>query len=256
MKLGMLTVQVGNLKARVPSELVELARVRTPHWLAVERSLGDEEYELVRVPTLQGRSTIEFDKANARRGAVALKGRRLFAMLPDDPFAAEAAMKALFAVLVSAQEGLLVHASGISIARGAVVASGPSGAGKSTLARLCIEGSGAALLSDETIALMPDGKALGTPFRSDAPAAPFVDSADVWAVVALAKGRGELLEHLSKHELTALLLSQTYRIGGGQTDYMRRAAALAERLRGYRLTFRKSTDVAHFLEQYRDERDV
>lgn len=71
------------------------------------------------------------------------------------PVAVKLELVQLLQMLLSPRNGLLIHAAGVAMARGAGIVIGPSGAGKSTAARLM----GGHLLSDDMIVLTDLDKA-------------------------------------------------------------------------------------------------
>lgn len=96
---------------------------------------------------------------------VALEDHRLLVDIEEGPFLGELALRLGYSVLTSRAGGLLIHASGLARGPSALIACGKSGDGKSTLARL--SALRATVLTDEVVQLFPDGRAAGTPFRSD-----------------------------------------------------------------------------------------
>ncbi len=169
--------------------------------------------------------------------------------IPQDPYAAEAVLRAAYQIAVARQGGVLLHASAVAFGEHAFVATGQSGAGKSTLARLCVQGGGR-LLSDEIVALYPDGHAHGTPFRSDPDLAGTPQPAQVRAVLLLDKAQEERLAPVPLREALPVVLAQTFRgvtvaLSGAQA--LERVGRVLERVGVQRLSFRKHLDVAAFL---------
>lgn len=150
----------------------------------------------------------------------------------EDGFAALAAVRLAFHLAVVRRGGLMIHASGVAFADRAVLACGPSGAGKSTLARLLVE-AGGRLLSDEILAVFPDGEVFGTPFRSDYEHPGSPDRAQLALILTLAHAPSERLDPISPVELMQTLASQAFRPEGGELSlpevFARLASAVAPR---------------------------
>ncbi len=179
-------------------------------------------------------------------------------LVTDAPLAllpAELALRALFQLAILRQGGLCVHAAGVTFGPEAVVALGPSGAGKSTLARLCVRSGRAELLSDEVVALLPEGLVCGSPFRSEPDLSATCAEARLRALLLLEKGQAESLTPVRPAALVAPLLGQVFQ--GGAAEGLSLGAGTLARLSGlmapvasFRLTFRKDPAVAVFLDEW------
>ena len=179
-------------------------------------------------------------------GSIEVEAERVVAHIPADPFAAEAALRAAVLVSVLRQGGLLLHAAAVAFSGAALVIVGPSGAGKSTLARNAVA-AGGALLSDETVGLLPSGEVHGSPFRSDADLVPTCAVARRARLVWVVKGPAESVSPVEAPEAVRLLLQQAYRPPPGtvsRPELAVRAAALVGSGGLFRFTCRKSPDAA------------
>ncbi|MFL5352222.1 potassium transporter TrkH [Archangium sp.] len=192
---------------------------------------------------------------DARRpewGALEVEAERVVAHIPADPFAAEAALRAAVLVSVLRQGGLLLHAAAVSFAGKALVIVGPSGAGKSTLARAAVA-AGGALLSDETVGLLPSGQVQGSPFRSDPDLVPTCATARLTRLVWVVKGPAESVSPVAAPEAVRLLLQQSYRPPPGTVslpEVTARAVAQVERVGLHRFTCRKSPEAGTFARDF------
>ncbi|KFA93359.1 hypothetical protein [Archangium violaceum] len=185
-------------------------------------------------------------------GSVEVEAERVVAHIPPDPFAAEAALRAAVLVSVLRQGGLLLHAAAVAFSGNALAVVGPSGAGKSTLARNAVA-AGGALLSDETVGLLPSGEVYGSPFRSDADLVPTCAAARLARIVWVVKGPAESVSPVEAPEAVRLLLQQAYRPPPGtvsRPELTARAAALAGRVGLFRFTCRKSPDAGRFARDF------
>lgn len=181
-------------------------------------------------------------------GAVELHEDRVLAHIPEEPFAAEAALKAAVLVSVLRQGGVLLHASAVAFSGRALVVVGPSGAGKSTLARSAVA-AGGALLSDETVGLLPSGRVFGSPFRSDLDLVATCAAAELARIVWVVKGPAESVSPIEPAEAVRFLLQQAYRPPPGTVPLpvlTARAAELAGRVGLHRFVCRKSPDAGTF----------
>jgi hypothetical protein len=153
------------------------------------------------------------------------------------------------------QGGLLLHAAGIAFQGRGVVALGSSGAGKSTLTRLCRRAAGAEVLSDEVVALYPEGRVEGSPFCSDLDLPSSLARARLVAVLLLQKGPEERMEELSAQEAIAALMGQVFRPLPGEAspgDILQRLARIIEPVMLRRFVFRKDEAAAGFVREWLD----
>lgn len=183
-----------------------------------------------------------------------LEGDRLLAHVPDDPFAAEAVLRIAWQVAVHRTGGLLMHGCAFHWNGAGVAAIGESGAGKSTLARLCRgHPAHASLLTDEIVHLTLDGRAFGTPFRSDADNAGTPGPARLRTLVLLRHGDVERLEPVDGVEALPVLLGQRFVPAisvVSEGEIRRRVLALVDAVGVHRLTFRKDPAVGPFLRDW------
>jgi hypothetical protein len=196
-----------------------------------------------------------FQQEQPALGAVRVEEEGLVTDAPLALLPSELALRALFQLAILRQGGLCLHAAGVAFGEEAVVALGPSGAGKSTLSRLCVRSGRAALLSDEVVALLPDGLVCGSPFRSDADLPATCAEARLRAFLLLEKGQAESLTPVRPAALVAPLLGQVFQ--GGDAEGLSLGAGTLSRLSGlmapvpgFRLTFRKDPAVAGFLDAW------
>lgn len=205
-------------------------------------------------PAAAPREAIALGPGGLQAGACLVKGDDLQAWIPQLPPAAEAAVRAAYAVAFERQGGLLLHAAGIAFpgGDGAWLAVGPSGCGKSTLSQHCAD-AGAEILSDETVGWLPDGTLWATPFRSSArftrrgpPAARALS-----VLAFLEHGASERLEPLHPADVVRRLLPQVYRAPGAPV--LHRAAVLtAQRgAGGFRFQLRDDPGAAAFVREAR-----
>lgn len=169
--------------------------------------------------------------------------------LEDSPESAVAALRLAWSAGVQEAGAVLVHASAVAWNGLAAVALGPSGAGKSTLARLCTE-AGGTLLSDEIVALHPDGRCAGTPFCSDLqlPGTPGPFRAAL--LVLLEKGPEEVLRPVSGPALVQDCLAQLFTPGGGPADRgecFSRLVAFLSRVETRTFRFREDAAAGEFI---------
>lgn len=187
-------------------------------------------------------------RANAlgAAGAYAVAGDEVKVWLPEDPLAAEAALRLAFAVAFHGQGGLLLHAAGICFGGGgAWLGVGSSGCGKSTLAQRCAD-AGGEVLSDETVGWLPDGTVWPTPFRSSARFVRRGAPAPLSVLAFLEHGDAERLEPLPAAEAVRRLLAQVYRTPGAPVLH---AAALIARAGAQRFRFRNDPEAAAFVKR-------
>lgn len=146
-----------------------------------------------------------------------------------EPYRAEAALRVAFQQVLWRQSGILVHAAAFAWGEDAAVAIGESGAGKSTLSR-CARAAGARVLSDETVALFPDGTVFGAPFSSDRDLLPSVEPARARVILGLRKAPEEGWAVETPAESVALIVSQSYSpptVRGSRAELLARAAAIS-----------------------------
>ena len=163
--------------------------------------------------------------------------------------AAELVLRVAYHLAIREQGGALIHAAGVAGQEHgpALVASGVSGAGKSTLARLAAQ-AGLDVLSDEILALFPDGTVTGTPFRSDLDNRANAVPRRARYFAALAKGSHEALEALSVMDASALALSQRFEVPELLVpDARPRLLAFLDAVELRRLTFRKDSEAGKFV---------
>jgi hypothetical protein len=239
-------LRVGLLDIEVEASLLELATARcsfTP--FLAERGLSSGLKLERRSQLYQGDA---LDGVDASLGVYVIEGETLAVQVPDNPFAAEAALKAAFALAVWRQGGLLVHGSAVRFKQGVVAALGPSGAGKSTLARWC-RAAGGELLSDETLGLLPGGRVLGSPFRSDDDMVGTCREGTLLQLLTLRHGDVERLDPIDKREAVQRILAQVYQLKpvvGLGSELLPRASLLADNSPMALFTCRNHPDAGHF----------
>ena len=178
-----------------------------------------------------------------------IRGEEIHLEPLEDALDAELALRAALHLATLQQGGLLLHASGVVLGEKALVALGPSGAGKSTFARLA-RLAGGELLSDEVLALFPDGRVLGTPFRSDSDMEGTAREATLGGLFALVHASGESLAPLAPASVVPLLLTQVFRApadGLTRAGMLQRAARLASHFPAYRFSFRDHPEAGRYL---------
>ena len=180
-------------------------------------------------------------------------GNVLEASIPDDPYAAESVLRAAFHLVTTRAGGILIHASGVAFGEMALVAVGPSGAGKSTFAELALGAPGSVLLSDEIVALFPNGECFGTPFRSSltVPGSPV--GRRLHSLFTLAKESREEIRHVAPSVGVAAVLRQVYRSSVeplGSADLFERVSSIVRKVGVRELAFRKDPAVAGFLSDW------
>jgi hypothetical protein len=192
-----------------------------------------------------------FQPGQPELGRIRVEEGELVTDAPLGVLPAELALRALFQHAILQQGGLCLHAAGLAFGEEAVVALGPSGAGKSTLSRLCVGSGRAALLSDEVVALLPDGSVHGSPFSSEADLPATRAEARLHAFLLLEKGPCESLAPMRPAALVGPLLGQVFQgaegLGLGAGTLPRLAGLMGP---GFRLTFRKAPEVAGFLDEW------
>ncbi|HVG60295.1 MAG TPA: potassium transporter TrkH [Hyalangium sp.] len=153
------------------------------------------------------------------------------------------------------QGGLLLHAAGVAFQGRGMVALGPSGAGKSTFTRLCVRAAGAEVLSDEVVALYPEGRVEGSPFCSDLDLPSSLARARLVTVLLLQKGPEERMEEVSAQEAITALMGQVFRPLPGEAspgDILQRLARIIEPVTLRRFVFRKDEAAAAFVREWLD----
>lgn len=242
------------MKLQVREQLVSIepalaaraaVRCQLPRFLASSPEPAASELLCGRCPE----GSPQLDSADPARGRFQVSGAEVRVEIPADPVSAELALRTIFQAAVLRQGGLLVHGAGLAFQEAGALACGKSGEGKTTLARWCKQ-AGAEVLSDETIGLYPDGKAHGTPFRSDLDLGASPRVVPLRMLLWLSHGSAERLEPVGPAEAARLLLASTYRVSWGEVnsaELFSRAAAVVERVPAFRLTFRNHPEAGSFL---------
>ncbi len=239
-------LRVGEWEVEVDESLAQLALSRCDLGPFVSR--GAPRLRLTRSAQLD--EGLPFEGGPVAGSAYQILGDEIRVRIVDEPSAAEAAIRIAYQLGFIRQGAVMIHGSGVDFGGPAVVATGQSGAGKSTLAELCVAQVGAALLSDEIMALMPGGLAYGTPFRSDSRRPGAVGPARLSSVLLLEQGKHESLAEVEQAEAAGALLSQMFRpLGGelGKAEALRRISEVITTVGVRRLTFRKHAEAARFL---------
>jgi hypothetical protein len=248
----MALLQIGEWSAAVDDQLFNLAAgCSSVERFRTQLSATGPRISLRWVERSTRQGWIELDGETGQPGCYRVEGDELLACIPPEAPAAEAAMRALFQIATLRQGGVLIHASAARFGSRSIVALGPSGAGKSTLARFCVE-AGGELLSDETVALYPDGRVLGTPFFSDDDLVGSPGVAQAARIFWLEKGDTECLQELPRAKAVAMLLAQAYRPAPGEAYphvLLDRAAQVAKTASLHRFVFRKHPDCGHFVKR-------
>lgn len=243
-------LRCGNGLIDAESNLVALAGVRAK--TANFSGLG--------APTLRvERSSVELPNGIALSGSpapwgfVKFSGRTLLAHIPDDAFAAEAALRIAWQFLIMEQGGVLLHSSSFHWNGRGVMAVAQSGGGKSTIARLSLA-AGATLLSDEVTAVFPDGQIFGTPFRSDTEEPGSPGPARLRGFFLLAKGNEERVDVVDAREAIPAMWAQTFRpfdaLAQARGPWFERLTLAASAVGTYRLTFRKDPQAGVFVRDW------
>lgn len=125
-----------------------------------------------------------------------------------NPYSLDSVLRIVHTVVLSRQEGFLMHAASAVLGGQAYLFAGVSGAGKTTISRLAPKE--AVLLTDEIsyVRKQPEGyRAFGTPFTGELGQAGENVSAPLAAVYLLAKGPENRIEPLTPAEAAAAVLS-------------------------------------------------
>jgi hypothetical protein len=253
----MVCLRLGNWTVQVEPTLLDLAAPRCD----VARFLVSSE-ELLDTPSLRVERVQELPAGqplNSRLPALGryqVEGATLRVACAEEVLAAELGLRAAFHLATVRQGGVLLHASGVVLGGRAWVAVGPSGAGKSTFARLTCR-AGGELLSDEVLAVLPEGRVLGTPFRSDPDMVGTAREAPLGGLFALVHAPGESVEPLAPAAVVPLLLAQAFRVpsdGPTQAELLQRVAGLASGFPAYRFLFRNHPEAGEYLRRWSGDR--
>jgi hypothetical protein len=246
-------LKAGALKVRVGEDVLAAAegRIAASGFVDVTAEVtGRADHLAILRRNCLSAQAAEMSSPHFTGGSYRFSPGLLEVVIPDHPYAAEAALRLAWQKVTLDAGGLLLHASGISFDGVAVVAPGQSGDGKSTLARLCLTDPAATLLSDEIVQVFPDGRCAGTPFRSDlvVPGAPCPSR--IGLLVKLEKGLEERLSPLPPTEAFPWLMQATYQNEADELpkgERARRVMRLLDAVPVRRLTFRKDPAVVAFL---------
>ncbi len=231
---------------RVDPSIAEMALPRV-HIAAFQCNDAERSTLLTvkRVSSLKGRHI----DAPLGQCEIVLEGDTLTVQVGDGPFLGELVLRLAFYVTVSRQGGVLIHSSSVASSHAALVACGKSGDGKSTLSRLCTA-HGLRLLTDEVVALFPDGNVAGTPFRSDADNVGSPEMVRARFFVALEKADVEALNSLAPVAAVQLAMSQCFDTEAAAistTETRRRLLAFLSHVEVKTLSFRKHEDAGAFV---------
>lgn len=245
-------LRVGAELLEVPPELVDRARhhARFSPFIA---AAGMPSMRLVALPLPHTARPLSVP--NGAFGRFEIDGQTARVDIGSESHAALAAIRLGVHLSIVRQGGVLLHAAAAAFGLHAVLAVGPSGAGKSTLARLLV-GAGATLLSDEIVALFPDGRVYGTPFFSDYDRPGDAEARRLSLVVTLRHAGEESLEPIAPAELISRAAAQLYRPEGGELTLAAALPRLTSALRHARsgtLTFRPVPEAATFVHELVDE---
>lgn len=187
----------------VDDSIAEMSRPRV-NVKSFEVTDRPASFQIERVRGLEGLHL----KTDLGHATVALEGNTLRVDIEEGPFLGELALRLGCYVVIARLGGALIHATALVHRGRALVACGKSGDGKSTLSRL--SAPTASLLSDEVVALFPDGRVCGTPFRSDFDnvGGPICGAASYF--VALRKADHESLEPLDGAAAFTLIAEQSF----------------------------------------------
>jgi hypothetical protein len=191
-------------------------------------------------------------------GSYQVEGPTIRLACSESVLAAELGLRAAFQLATVRHGGVLLHASGVVCGGRALVAVGRSGAGKSTFARLTYQ-AGGEVLSDEVLAHLPDGRVLGTPFRSDPDMVGRGREAPLGGLFALVHAPAEALAPLAPASVVPLLLAQAFRApadGLTQAELLQRVARLASHFPAYRFSFRNHPEAGEYLRRWSEGHGV
>jgi hypothetical protein len=250
-------LDIGGWKVAVDEEIAALAAPRCSLERFWSESAQTSQFAVRRLTRLpEGARAISHP--DPALGAYAVTADGVTARIVDDPIAAEGALRAAFHAVTLRQGGLLFHSSAVAFGDVAVVGVGASGAGKTTLARLCCAHGGAKLMSDEIVALYPDGGVRATPFRSDQALEVECVLARGAGLFALRHAGGEQIAPLEIPDAVALLVSQAYRFAPDEmtrAEMLQRAGRIVESIGPFRLSFRPHPAVGPFMRDWVARRD-
>lgn len=178
--------------------------------------------------------------------------RELVVELANDPYAAIAVLRLAWHLTTVRHGGLLMHAGAVAFADQAVIATGVSGAGKTTLTSYLLA-AGGTLLSDEIVAVFPDGSVRGTPFRSDLDLPGTPQRFRLAALLLLSKGSEERIDAPGPREVIQTVMSQAFTPEGAEltrAEALARVTAALSNARTGRLTFRKDPAAGIFVREW------
>ena len=245
-------IRVGTGSVRIDPFLLRLAGQRCFLAEFVDEAGSLASLEVVR-RSLPAASAVLLDGQNPAHGRVSFDKGVLLADVPDDAVAAELLLRQIFHLEICRQGGLLLHASGLAVGDEALIATGPSTAGKTTFVELGLRIHGSRLLSDEIMAVFPNGLCWGTPFRSTLRIPGDVSPAKVRGLFTLVKGETERIRSAPVHEGMSIVLSQVFRTALTPlppAEILRRISEFVGRVGLMELTFRKDPAVAGFLSDW------
>lgn len=241
---------MGRGTARIESGLLKLAS-RRACFDGFFVTSGPFDFD-VRLVSRAGESAVPLEGSHAPWGHVELSGSSVGVHIPDDPYAAEAALRLLYHLEAARRGGVLLHSSAVLIDGVVVAALGPSGSGKSTFAELMLR-AGADLLSDEINAVFPSGTIEATPFRSTLRVPGIPADGRLAALLTLTQAPFERIRPVEAPQAIRALLSQVYRSPLeplSQAEVFRRGGALVDAIGVHDLSFRKHPAAAEFMKQW------
>ena len=233
-----------NEAIRVDDSIAEMSRPRVHVAAFTLEPSGTSSFAIERVRGLEGQRL----QTALGDATVKLEPHRLLVDIEDGDFAGELALRLGYYVLITRRGGALVHATALAHNARALVACGKSGDGKSTLARLSSKNT--TLLTDEIVALFPDGRVAGTPFRSDFDnvGAPGMYPAAYF--VALRKAEHEAFEPLDAMQALSLVAEQAFEpevFSVPRVEIRKRLMQFMSTVKLSRLAFRKDEAVGPFV---------